>query len=646
MRFLRNAKLIDWLLILSSVITAMKLVDVSHFVWQKRIVPSIGSGWWWLSLILVIHLVVLALLLNNRGKENYGDEPGFLNLFSYLPRTFFYILLGVIPLVYPVLRLFAGSYYFSEPILRMYVFFHATLFFFLVMSKLYRNESPGNLFIISLLINGVVFRILAFLPDISNYPFSLGWSEGSRFYYSSLVFSRSVIGESLPLSPWHPSRYLMLSVPYIIPGLPIWVHRFWQVFLWIAMGGLTGYVLSLKFNNVSRPFKLSFIIWTLLYLLQGPVYYHLLVMVIIILIGFKPSDFWRSLITIVLASMWAGISRVNWIPVPVMLCISIYLILESEDKYASIWHYFVKPIIWTVTGLVSAFLAQYAYILISNNDASKFGSSFTSSLLWDRLVPSATYKPGIFPAIIFVSGPLLFILYKYFRTKMLSWHLLKKTALLLMLLVLFIGGLIVSTKIGGGSNLHNMDAFLVLLLIIVIYCSLGFYHQGKSKQPFGEVILIILVLIPVFISIDITGSSYSDFLRKPDGDAAVEYLNDLLEKSSERDGEILFISQRHIFVFQDWDSYNFVQDYEQIEIMEMAMADNESYLDRFYADLRENRFDYIISDPLSIRYKTKDSAFSEENNIYVEKISIPLLNHYELKNYIKAVKIGIYAPKK
>ena len=49
-------------------------------------------------------------------------------------------------------------------------------------------------FAFALLIDGVVSQIyITFLP-VTNYPFSVGWSEASRFYYGSLLFSKSLYG--------------------------------------------------------------------------------------------------------------------------------------------------------------------------------------------------------------------------------------------------------------------------------------------------------------------------------------------------------------------------------------------------------------------------------------------------------------------
>jgi hypothetical protein len=46
----------------------------------------------------------------------------------------------------------------------------------------------------------------------------MGWSEGSRYYYASLFFSKKIYQLDLPYPLPSPSRYLMLSLPFLIPG--------------------------------------------------------------------------------------------------------------------------------------------------------------------------------------------------------------------------------------------------------------------------------------------------------------------------------------------------------------------------------------------------------------------------------------------
>ena len=85
-----------------------------------------------------------------------------------------------------------------------------------------------------------------------------------------------------------------------------------------------------------------------------------------------------------------------------------FILLEqpvSESK--NIWQYLVKPLMWGVLGLGIAFAGQAFYIFISGyKDTSLFHSSLTSSLLWNRLLPSPAFPLGILPGIILISLPL------------------------------------------------------------------------------------------------------------------------------------------------------------------------------------------------------------------------------------------------
>jgi hypothetical protein len=84
----------------------------------------------------------------------------------------------------------------------------------------------------ALVLLGVTYEILIRFNAVTTYPLSMGWSEGSRYYYASLYFSKWIYGESVPLSTLHPSRYFLQSIPFLIPGLGITAHRFWQFLLW------------------------------------------------------------------------------------------------------------------------------------------------------------------------------------------------------------------------------------------------------------------------------------------------------------------------------------------------------------------------------------------------------------------------------
>jgi len=153
----------------------------------------------------------------------------------------------------------------------------------------------------------LIYQIALLIPQPFTYPLSLAWSESSRYYYASLFFSGQVYGDAAPLPFLHPSRYLLQSIPFLVSGLPIWFHRFWQVFLWLSLSGLTGLALARRFPLRSRSTVLAVALWAALFTLQGPVYYHLLVCVILVLFGFDRNRFWRTLAFVVAASAWAGI---------------------------------------------------------------------------------------------------------------------------------------------------------------------------------------------------------------------------------------------------------------------------------------------------------------------------------------------------
>lgn len=234
---------------------------------------------------------------------------------------------------------------------------------------------------------GVGLILLQYLPGISSYPLSLGWSEASRYYYGSLFFAKRIYGVSVPLSPLHPARYLLLAIPFAFGSLPIWAHRFWQVILWLGLSFLASVALVRRLRIENRFVRFLAIIWGALFLLQGPVYYHLTLCVIPVLLFFDIQKPWRTLAVVVISSLWAGICRVNWFPVPGALAIFLWLLENPIGKQPFYWYY-KWPFIYGTFGMVAAFAAQAVYIALSGQPSWMYESTFTSDLLWYRLFPS------------------------------------------------------------------------------------------------------------------------------------------------------------------------------------------------------------------------------------------------------------------
>ncbi|GAB4567977.1 MAG: hypothetical protein Fur0017_09920 [Anaerolineales bacterium] len=495
-------------------------------------------------------------------------------------------------------------------------------------------------FAIVLLAQGFIYQTYGIFAITSANPFSMGYSEAGRHYYASMFFSESLYGMKLPLPFLHPSRYLLLSIPFLVDGLPLWFHRFWQALLWF---GLTlGASLSLaRFARTSGWMKFFMTAWAFLFFFQGAVYYHLHVMVILILLGISVKNFGRSLAFIILASLWAGISRVNWFPVPAMLAVAIY-VLETPVNGKG-WKYWLTPFIWGISGLAAALISQFVYIQISGNaDASAFGSSFTSDLIWNRLLPNETFPMGILPGILLVSAPIFAALHQMMRGKMGYLHPLRWLVLTVMLAVLFVGGAIVSTKIGGGGDLHNMDAYLVMLSVLAAaFWSGQVSAENDAKPMFGRVgwgVAAAALLIPFGFAIRHIG-----FLPSFDKAVAEKDIQ-LLQQALAGGGEILFVTERQLITFDYIHGVALVPEYEQSELMEMAMSRNRPYLEKFYSDLRERRFALILAEDQKFTTQ-KEGAFTEENVAWVRYVGAPLLCNYKPVITLTSNNLQVHEPR-
>ena len=487
----------------------------------------------------------------------------------------------------------------------------------------------------------LLYRFSTFLPDISTHPFSLGWSEASRFYYASLFASERVYGVDIHPTVLHPSRYMLQSLPFLFGRMPIWVHRAWQVGLWSAAHLGTGWLLARRLVRSGRLTNRAtlFAAWAVLFLFQGPIWYHLLVMVLIIFWGADSNRVMRTLLVVGAASIWAGISRVNWVPLPAALAGLIYL-AETPREGRPVWRYLSPPAAWMAFGIFLGLASQWAYAVLSGNALDQFASSFSSDLLWYRLLPNTTYSPGILPGILVVFSPLLFVVMARYRgrwNELDGWRWLGIGALLL---VFLLGGLLVSVKIGGGSNLHNLDGFIALVLAAAAYL---YFEPGGRGKPAHPALVTLALVVPVAAALAVAAP-----FPKFDTDHTAEdlaALREIVESAAAQGGEVLFIAERHLLTFGEVEGVSLVDDYEKVFLMEMVMAGNRAYLDEFERQLAEQRFAVIVADKVNLGIKSRDSAFSEENNIWDEQVNYHLLCYYEAVLRLDTAAADILRPR-
>lgn len=528
---------------------------------------------------------------------------------------------------------------------RLLVFWSLTLLGAIGLSMWHDRVAFAGALAITALLQAIIHRIAMEFPEITNYPFALGWSETTRFYLASLFVSKEVYGQQLALPIINPSLHILLVPPYWFDA-PLWFHRFWQIAVRYVLLGLTAWALVKLFPLPKRSDRFVFWLWVYLYLFQGPLYFQLALATLIVLWGYRTRQPLWIWIAILAASAWSGLSRINWFPVPASIAAMLYL-LEVPYERGKFWKYVLPPAMWIVAGTATAAIAQQIYILISGvPDSSTFYTSLVSDFLWYRLLPNETYAYGVLPGILLVSLPLILVIIEVLRQRWADWHPVRLSFIGLGLLVYFIIGLIVSAKIGGGGDLHNMDAYMIMLLIVSSYLFFGRYTPELKPQavPFlvPWYVLMLLVVVPVWFSAQ-TAARFKSYDRAS-ATSAFRDLQAWVDSANKQNRDVLFISQRQMISMHMLEGVNLVPAYEREELMEMAMSDQENYLDAFRADVQNQRFALIVVDPLKFKLLGSNYSMGEENNAWARRVIKPILCNYEVAASYPEFQLALYVP--
>jgi hypothetical protein len=269
----------------------------------------------------------------------------------------------------------------------------------------------------------------------------------------------------------------------------------------------------------------------------------------------------------------------------------------------------------------------------------------SQTLLWYRLLPSSTYPLGVIPGLIIAVGAaLIFLVYLLATGK---WRLDVWQALAsLAVMVGFLGsGLVASSKIGGGSNLHNMDMFLVSFLLLFMMAVTSKNEQGViPATEFGlwRGILLIALIIPAWSAL--WGGKPLQVPSRAETDKVIAQIQNSAD-SAKQTGEVLFMDQRQLLTFGNIKGIPLAADYEKKYMMDQAMAGNAKYFAGFYADLKARRFSLIVSETQKINYQSGKDDFNEENNAWVKWISEPFLEYYRPIATFKDYGFSLYVPK-
>lgn len=502
-----------------------------------------------------------------------------------------------------------------------------------------RNDASPRWFstflFVSLLFS-ILYSLLSSISSLSFSPFSRGWSEGTRFYHASLLFSERYYGLSLPPFYQDLSRYVVESVPLLLPNPSLFLERLWEYALTFILPVLTSALILRRVALIkqNRVLWFALLLCGTLYLLQGPVYFFLLFAAIPVLAFYHPRRPIPSILALLAASFWAGISRVNWIPIPAMLAIALYL-LETPSPYRQsssirrLFHYLAPPALYAALGLASAYAARQWYFSISNVSPDMFNAAFWQLLLWYRLFPSALQPLGILPAGLLMTAPLIILMWIHLRQN--CWHWVRVAGLVSMMLVLLVGGFIVSAKIGGGSNLHNLDGYLTLSLTIGLYLLTDRFAPDRSPdappQTFSPLTVSLAILALAFFTVSPVFPSLPSRDRH---EASLSKLQQLVDEITAGGGQVLFISQRQLLTFGYISGVPLVPEYDNIDLMEFSMSNYRPLIDKFQADIAAHKYALIIAPLPPGQLKDQDDAFAEENNAWAKRVSIPMLREYKI----------------
>ncbi len=535
--------------------------------------------------------------------------------------------------------------------------------------------------LVAILLTSSAFVIVVPFMNVTNYPFSLGWSEGNRMWDYSILFGRDLYNypADQPITVLlDTGRQFVGGLPFIIPGLTIGMERFW-----IALTIIIPYVLlglaAFRFARADLKVWLLATLWVLIFLKQGPIHPPLVLCAVVVALLWR-SPLWLALPLIAVTGYLAEGSRFTWIFAPGMWIGLLELAGAALQDNKLGRHSWIRAIALGLAGMAGGQFGQKIAGLLAGNAAAIAATSVNSAvsmvsspsqpLLWYRLLPNETYGVGILAGILIATLPLMVVLLYLIASK--KWVLnIWQTLAVIAPLLAFLGvGLIVSTKIGGGGDLHNMDMFFIGLMFAAVIAWQKGGAEWLTKVEFSplwiKVVVVLLFAVPGIQSLrDMRSFGFiedvpwlitltdaqdgSNLDMYPSDETANFALNTIRQEvalaQQSEGGEILFLDQRQLLTFGYITNVPFVPEYEKKILMNNALGSRSKYFERFYNDLAQHRFALIISEPLRTPVKDSSFEFGEENNAWVKWVSNPVLCYYEPKVDLKEVGVQLLVPK-
>ncbi|MBN1230669.1 MAG: hypothetical protein JXA19_02260 [Anaerolineales bacterium] len=571
-------------------------------------------------------------------------------------------------LVFPVYLLVYTDWGFvlTGKFLRAWIFFFSILISTVLMVRDQEKLITPLSLVSASLAAGVVFVLGFEFSEVTDYPFSLYWSEGNRIWDYSILFGKYRYNYPLDQKiavnmDW--VRQSLWGLPFLLPSLSLAGIRFWSAFLFTILYAILGWT-AIKFNKQEWGKWLGFGLWTMLFLYQGPIYTPL-VLAGILVVFLRNSPLWLAFPLLILAGYYAHESRFTWMFAPSFWAVTIAMTLPLLEGRKLVIKDWLRGGLLAIAGLTGSWGVTRVWPRIRDAIQTKQQISIDTvsgamnivspqgvnqvvteqPLIWSRLLPNDTYSLGIILGLAIAVTPLIILIMYALIIKKVNLNLWQGLAWLLPQLAFLVVGITASVKIGGGTNLHNLDMFLVGLAIMAALA----WEAGGKEMIFSRLhsfnwvstTVLLAVLIPSLIPV----LSAKPQQIAPDQKAA-QALSELREyvDCASQYGEVLFMDQRQLLTFGYLEDVPLVPDYEKKTVMDEALNANVSYFEPFYADLEFQRFTLIITDRQAILDKESGQSLAEENNTWVEWVTVPLLESYESVENYKLVGMELFMP--
>ncbi|MCZ7552380.1 MAG: hypothetical protein B6D39_05515 [Anaerolineae bacterium UTCFX2] len=501
------------------------------------------------------------------------------------------------------------------------------------LAGLFAGRSPtqpltGADFAFGVLLTATGYVFGSFLTLVTAYPFSLSWSEGNRLYDYSIPFGSGryqFVGQ--PDGTYDSvGRSLLWGLAFLVRDLPIWAHRLWNAFLSTAPHLLLGYLLA-RWSRIGGRERWLFGMWFFLFLAQGPIYTPLILSAILLIMTVSLSRWLLSAFGAALAGYYASLSRWTWLPASAtwagFLMLADFRLKKGEGWLAAAKR-LIPVAVAALAGLAGGALANPKLFRPAKIAQ---GTSLSQPLLWYRLFPNSTSSLGLLLSLAIAVLPLVVLLIWAQASGRWKLNWVQILAFSLPSLALLGAGLVMSVKIGGGNNLHNLDMFLISLafLAAILLRDLGgLKTEGLGWLPRSA--LALALLIPAWNALWVGVGL--DLPPRAETAETLKVIRKQVERAAQA-GEVLFMDQRQLLTFGYIQDMPLVAEYEKKYVMDQAMADNARYFADFYEDLRNKRFALIVAPPLFLIEKGSEFRWGEENDAWQKWVVAPLLCYYK-----------------